>query len=309
MTTEPNRPEGSSVLVAYAMLTLTMVFWAGNLTLGRWASGTIPPITLTFLRWSGAALLLLPFAWSALVKDAATIRANLKILLLLAIPGTGLFNTLQYIALTDTTASNGAIINSATPTMIVLMNFFMNREPISARQLLGIAISTLGVLCVLSKGSLETLSEFSVHTGDLVMLAALGLWAYYSVLLIRRPKISFLSFIFFAYAVAAVLNAGLAAIELALGAKLTWSFEAAAAVTYIAIFPSLLAFMFYSRAVEILGANRAGPTMHLMPVFTIILATTFLGESFGVHHATGLALILLGIYVTSVNSKTNIEGA
>lgn len=284
---------------AYGLLTLTMLFWAGNYTIGRWADGHIPPVTLAFLRWLGAALILLPFAWPAVWAERVVLKSNLRIFLILGVTGTGLFNTLQYIALTDTTATNAGIINSAAPVMIVVLSLIVNRERLSRLQLLGVLLSTLGVLVVMSKGSLETLRSLSFRGGDVVMLAAMVLWAVYSVWLTQRPKMPVLAFAFVLYAIAAALNAPLSTLELLHGAEITWSPATVSAIVYTAIFPSLLAYLFYNRGVQILGPARASPFMHLVPVFTVVLAVAFLGETVQAYHGAGLALILFGIWLAT----------
>ena len=286
-------------LAAYVLLTLTMLFWAGNYTVGRWASGNIPPVTLSFLRWTGAALLMLPFVWSTLSDEWETIRKKIGILLVLGVTGSGLFNTLQYIALTDTTATNAGIINSSAPIMIVLMSFALNREVLSLRQISGVILSTLGVLCILSQGTLGSLLSLSFRTGDVVMLSAMVIWAIYTVLLVKRPVMSALAFAFVIYAIAALLNAPLSALELLSGTTMSWTAANFAAVAYTAIFPSFLAYLFYNRGVEILGPGRASPFMHLVPVFTILFSAVFLGEQFAIQHALGLTLILAGIYLAA----------
>lgn len=284
---------------AYLLLTLTMLFWAGNYTVGRWAAGHVPPVTLSFLRWTGAMFLVLPLAWRDLKADGATIRANWRMLLLLGIVGSGLFNTLQYIALTGTTATSAGIINSASPVMIAMMSFALNGETVRPGQILGIAFSLLGVLTVLAKGSLETLASFSFNTGDLVMLGAMVLWALYTALLQKRPPIAGLSFAAVTYVIAAALNAPLSAAELSGGASLDVSPASLMAIAYTAVFPSFLAYMFFNRGIEIIGPTKGGAFMHLVPLFTALLALVFLGEAPQAYHIVGVGLILSGIWLAA----------
>jgi len=284
---------------AYIALTLTMLFWAGNYTLGRWANGHVPPVTLAFLRWTGATLLILPLAWPHLKKDWLHIRENWLILLFLGITGSGLFNTLQYIALTETTATNAGIVNSSAPILIVLMSWLINRERIHAKQAVGIGVSLIGVMCVLSRGDAQALSNLSFNPGDLTMLIAMVVWSLYTALLSKRPPITIFSFACVIYLVAALLNAGLAVVEVAHGKEVVWSIASVSAIVYTIIFPSFLAYLFFNRAVEILGPSRASPFMHLVPFFTIVLAIIFLGEDVRLYHGVGLFLILLGIWLTT----------
>lgn len=284
---------------AYLLLSLTMLFWAGNYTIGRWAAGHVPPVTLAFLRWSGAALLVLPLAWSSLRRDWPAIRANLPVILALGLTGAGLFNTLQYIALTGTTATNAGIINSAAPAMIALLSFALNGESVRPVQALGIACSLLGVLTIVAKGSMSMLAALEISRGDLVMLGAVVIWAVYTALLDKRPAIHVLSFAAVTYMIAALLNAALVVLETASGARIAWSLPAGAAIAYTAVFPSFLAYLFFNRGVEIIGPTRAGAFMHLVPLFTVALAVAFLGEQPAPYHAAGLVLILGGVWLAA----------
>ncbi len=284
---------------AYLLLTLTMLFWAGNYTIGRWAAGHVPPVTLAFLRWTGAALLVLPLAWRHVGREWGTIKANLPILLALGVTGAGLFNTLQYIALTGTTATNAGIINSSSPVMIAILSYLLNGERVRPVQVLGIAISLAGVLTVMAKGNVAALTAFEINRGDLVMLGAMAIWALYTALLDKRPAMHVLAFAAVTYVIAAIVNAGLAAIELDTGAMVDWSATSIAAITYTAVFPSFLAYLFFNRGVEIIGPTRAGAFMHLVPLFTVVLAMLFLGEKPALYHAAGLAMVLAGVWMAA----------
>lgn len=284
---------------AYLLLTLTMLFWAGNFVVGRWAAGNVPPVTLAFLRWSGAAALIVPLAWRALRADWPTLRANAGIVLGLGLLGSGLFNTLQYLALTETTAVNAAILQSAGPALIALAGFLIQRERAEPNALVGIAVSLAGVLMVVAQGSWQTLAQLSLNRGDLVMLAAMVIWALYTVLLARRPAVDPLAFAAATYIIAALINLPLAAGEHWLGARIAHSQGAWLAIAYTAIFPSLLAYLFFNRGVEIVGATKAGVTMNLVPLFAAVLAMALLGEQPGLHHAFGFALILAGVWLAS----------
>lgn len=284
---------------ASVFLTFTMLFWAGNFTIGRWAAGTIPPVTLAALRWSGAALLILVFARRHLMRDWPVIRANLPVLLLLGVTGSGMFNTLQYVALTHTTAIGAGIINSTSPVMIAVVSYLVNGERVTARQMAGITVSLAGVLVVLGKGDAITLTRLAFNVGDLIMLGAMAVWALYTAMLDKRPPINMVSFAAVTFVIAAVLNVPLAAIELASGAPVSPSSKALAAIAYIAIFPSFLAYLLFNRGVEIIGPTRAGAFMHLVPLFTAVLAILFLGEQFAAYHALALALILSGVWLAA----------
>ncbi len=284
---------------AAIFLTFTMLFWAGNFTLGRWIAGTIPPFTLTALRWTGAAALILALAWRHVVRDWPVVRANAPILLLLGIVGSGSFNALQYLALGYTTATNAGIINSTSPVMIAAVSFLLNGERASPRQVVGIAVSFLGVLVVLTRGDAANLARLAFNVGDLIMLGAMVIWAVYTALLDKRPPISGFSFVAVSFAIAAAINIPIAIVEQMLGARMVVGPSSLAVVAYTAIFPSVLAYLMFNRGVEIIGPTRAGAFMHLVPLFTAGLAIAFLGEQPAVHHALGLALILSGVWLAA----------
>lgn len=295
-----------TTLNATLFLSLTMLFWAGNHVVGRWLGGHMPPVTLACLRWIGATALLAPFAWGYLRDDWEAVRSRLPFLILLGVLGVGLFNTLQYIALVHTTATSSAILNSSGPVLIVVLGAVMLRQKVDALQMTGIGISLLGVLIVIGKGDPRALFAMAFNVGDVIMLGAVALWAVYTVLLQGRPKVHALSFALVTYFVAAVLNTPIALVELALGAGFDMTPGMWAGIAYIVVLPSLLANLLYNRGVEIIGASRAGVFMHLVPMFTAVLAMVFLGEQPAPFHALGFALILAGVWL---GSRQQVDGA
>lgn len=284
---------------AYLFLTLTMLFWAGNYVVGRAAAGHVPPVTLAFFRWVGATLLILPIAWPHLMRDLPEIRKSFGALLLLGVLGCGLFNTLQFIALTQTTATSAGVINASAPAMIALLSFFVNGERVRVWQVAGIALSFAGVVGVMTHGDPASLIGLAFNFGDLIMLIATMIWALYTVLLLRRPKLHVLSFVAFTYAIGALVNAGLATIELGSGAQVDWSLHSVASITYTTFFAAFVAYLLFSRGVEIIGPTRAGAFMYLVPFFTVLLAFAFLGERPQLFHVAGLSLIMAGVWLTA----------
>ena len=280
---------------AALLLTLTTLSWAGNMTIGRWIAGKVPPMTLAYLRWTGATLLILPLAWPHVKREWPIICANLPALLILGITGSGLFNTLQYLALVHTTATTAGIIYSSGPIMIVVMSYFLNGERISLLQAAGIATSLLGVLTVITRGAPLTIISLDINNGDVVMLTAVAIWAFYTAYLTRRPMLHPLTFAAFTFAVASIVNLPLSGIELASGAHFELTWQTVPAIAYTAIFPSFLSYLFYNRGVELIGPARAGAYLHLVPLFAAALAITLLGERPGLYHLAGFALILLGV--------------
>lgn len=293
----PSRFSSASPATAYLFLILTMALWAGNHILGRWAHGHIPPMTLAFLRWTLAAVLMFPFAYSAIRADWPVIRQNWQRMLLLGFMGSGIYNTLQYIALTETTATNAAILNSWGPILIVLAGSAIFGERLRAMQIIGMIVSLVGVGVVVLQGEFVRIYSLAFNRGDLVMLFATGVWALYTALLRTRPHISTMSFAGVTYVIAGFVNLPLAAWEYADGQVMEITAETIAAVLYAGVLASLVAYFFYARSVEIIGANRTGVFIHLIPLFTSVLAFLLLGESPALYHAVGFPLILAGVFL------------
>ena len=288
----------------YLLLTLTPLFWSVNWIVGRGLHHEIPPMAMTFFRWLFAIAILAPFALRHVRRDWAVISRHWRTMLGLGALGIGLHNALAYLGLNYTTATNGVILNSFIPVMIVTIAWVFLRERLAPWQIAGLAISLAGVLAILSQGSLETLAAFRLNGGDLLVILSMAMWSTYTVALRWRPSgLHPLSFLFVLAVIgdACVLPLWLG--EMALGHRPDWTLEAFAAFVAVALFSSVLAYIFWNRGVEQVGASVAGLFVHLMPVFGVLLAWVFLGETLGWHHVAGIALILAGIWVTSRTAR------
>ncbi|MEO8508037.1 MAG: DMT family transporter [Betaproteobacteria bacterium] len=284
----------------YLLLTLTPLFWACNWIIGRGLHSDIPPMAMTFFRWLFAILILAPFAWPHVRRDWPTLRANWKLMLLLGAVGVGTHNCLAYLGLNYTTATNGVILNSFIPVMIVTISWVFLRERLTPPQITGVAISLTGVLAILSEGSLQTLLNFRLNAGDLFIILSMAMWSVYTIMLRWKPAgLNVMSFLFVVAVIGNTCVLPLWLIEMALGYHLNWSWTNLAALLAVALFSSVLAYLFWNRGVEEVGANVAGLFVHLMPVFGIVLAWLFLGERLAPFHVAGIALILAGIWLTS----------
>ena len=284
----------------YLLLTLTPFFWSCNWIIGRALHEDMPPMALTFFRWLLASLVLTPFVVSKLARDWPTIRAHWRTMALLGSIGIALHNAIAYIGLNYTTATNGVVLNSFIPVMIIAMAWAFFGERLTRVQLLGVAVSLVGVLAILSGGSLATLARVRLNAGDLCVILAMAMWSLYTVLLRRRPLgLDRLSFLFVLAIVGVVIMLPLWLGETLLIRSPVWSARAFAALIGVAIFSSVLAYIFWNRGVELLGPAVAGLFVHLMPVFGALLAWLFLGERLEAYHLAGMALILTGIAVTS----------
>jgi drug/metabolite transporter (DMT)-like permease len=284
---------------AYLLLILVMLSWAGNSVVARGIHESIPPIALAWLRWTIAFLLTLPFAWTQLRRDWPVIRANLRILALLGAMGTGTFIALYYYGISKTSAINALVINSAVPILIPIAAFALYRDRISRVQALGIPLSLLGVFIVLFKGDLGVLASWDLNEGDLWVLLAMAVWALYTALLRKQPRIHWLSFATITFFCASMINLPIFIGEHLLFRQIHWTPEGILGIAYVSTLPSAVAQIFYIRGVELIGANRAGVFIHLVPMFGAIMAILFLGETLHWYHLGGFALILGGVFMAS----------
>lgn len=261
----------------------------------------LPPITMAEMRWSLALLLILPFLLPRLRLHWATIRKYWKRLSAMAILSVASFNTLIYIGLTQTTATNATLLQSAVPIVILLVTGLCLREVVSLRQWGGVICSLAGVLTLITAGHLETLLHLSINQGDLWILGAVVSWALYSISLRWKP-VELDGFTFFGVTVivGVIVLLPLTIIELQTAAAPAWSASSIATIIYMAICPSILAYIFWNKGVAELGAPKAGLFIHLMPLFGIILSAIFLGEAIHSYHMIGMLLIFAGIYLAVV---------
>lgn len=293
----------------YVLLSLVSLFWAGNIVFGRYVVGHFPPVSLAWMRWAIAFLLLLPFAWRAMKADWPIALRHLPILLVLALTGITLFNTMAYHGLETTSALNALLIQSTGPLMIAFWSLVLNRDRLSLGQAGGIALSLLGVLTIICRGDPAVLMRIEFAEGDLWIVAAMVIYGIYSSLLARRPAMSQLGFLGYTLGFGAIMLTPIFATERALGAPLTFDTVALAAIAYVAIFPSVLAYLFFNRGVQLIGPNRAAPFFHLMPVFGSGLAILFLGEQPHLYHAAGYALVLAGIAIATIWAPRRVTPA
>jgi drug/metabolite transporter (DMT)-like permease len=283
----------------YLLLCITALCWAGNAVVGRLAAGHIPPVTLSFLRWSLAFLLILPLAWKHLVDDWVAIRSHLTIMVILSITGIGAFNTLQYWALEHTEALNTLLLQSAGPLFVAVWSLILLGDRLTPAQAGGIVVSLTGVLVILLHGDVTTLANIEFNQGDLIFTAALAIFGLYSVLSLKRPQIHGLSFVGFTFGCGAASLIPFLIVELFSRPVMQLDAPNLLTLFYVAVFPSTIAYLCFNRGVQLIGANRATPFFHVVPVFGSIMAIVFLGERPRLFHFVGFALVLIGVYVAS----------
>jgi len=286
----------------YVLLSLTALFWSGNWVIGRAfvSDGEIPPVALAWWRWAIALIAMLPFALPQILRYRVTLWQQRKIVLALGLIGTGFHNLLSYVGLQYTTATNGVMLNSAIPVLIILLGVLFFRQSVSSKQLLGVAVSLAGVLTILSKGHPEALGTLQFNRGDLIVLGSMMLWALYTLLLKWRPDgVPGIALLAVCASIGLIGMTPVYGWEIASGKAIQWSFGVVAALLYLGLFPSFVGYIFWNRGVEEVGANVAGLFVHLMPVFVSLLAWLFLGERMFWFHLVGIALIFAGIYLTT----------
>ena len=287
----------------YILLTLTPLFWAGNAIVGRAAAGHIPPMTLSFLRWAIAFLILLPFGWRHLRSDWPAIRGRLGFMVVLAISGIGVFNTLQYWALQYTTALNVLLMQSALPLFVALWSLALLGIRLSWAQSLGIGVSLFGVLMILLQGNLLSVAALSLNKGDAGFALALVIFGYYSTMQVKRPQMHALSFLLFTFGIGTLFVLPLAAWEIVSEPLMRLTPATLASIVYVSVFPSILSYLCFNRGVALIGGNRAAPFFHLIPLFGSVLAIGLLGERPQWFHAVGYVLVLCGIAIAARKPK------
>ena len=285
----------------YLLLSLTSLFWSLNWVIGRAIVGHVSPFTLACIRWIVAVAVMLPVAWPELRAHWPAVRRHWRTIVWLGFWGTGLHNVFAYYGLQYTTATNGAILNSSIPVMIIILGWLLYRDTITRVQAFGVAVSALGVFAILTRGDPTVLADMSLNKGDLIVLTGMVFWAAYTIFLRMKPRdLSGLAMLAACGCVGVTLLVPLAAFELLfLGGRVELTGATMAAMLYVGVFPSFVGYVFWNRAVAEVGSNVAGIFVHLMPAFVSLLAWMFLGERIYLFHIAGIALILAGITLTT----------
>ncbi len=287
------------VWVAYLILPIAGLCWGGNIVLARGVIHILPPVAFAFWRWTLAFLLLLPFAWRHARRDWPVARAGWKAMLTLGFTGIAGFNTLLYTAVHTTTAINGALIQTTMPGFIILMSVTVFGEKVTVRQWTGAAACVFGAALVVLHGDPTALYKLDFAFGDLLMVVAVVLYGIYSLLLGRRPPVHPLSLMVYTFAIGAAGLFPLYLWELLRTGGFAVTVEAALSIGYVALFPSIVAYFCWNRGIDIIGPNRGGLFICLIPVFASILAIAFLGEALRAYHIGGMLMILAGMFIFS----------
>lgn len=288
---------------AYILLLLTTLFWGGNAIAGKLAVGHVSPMLLTTARWSIACLVLAAIGWRRLRVDWPILRRRLVFLTVLSTAGFAVFNIALYSALLFTSAINVSIEQAGMPMLIFVANFILFRLRVAWAQIVGFVVSLAGVALTAAHGEPARLLDLDVNFGDARMLIALVVYAGYTVALRFRPAVHWQSLMIVMCGAAAISSAPFAVAEYVHGAAVLPDAQGWAVIGYTALFPSILAQVFYIRGVELIGANRAGLFINLVPIFGTLLAIALLGETFYLYHAVAMAMVLGGIAVAEMGGR------
>lgn len=288
---------------AYILLMLTALFWGGNAVAGKLAVGHISPMVLTSARWLLMCLAMLAIGWPRLKADWQAVRNNWLLLSALGFVGFTLFTIALYVALIYTTAINVSIEQAGMPMLIFLLNFLFFRAKASWIQIVGLILSIAGVVLVACHGEPARLLTLDFNIGDAIMLVGVIVYAGYTVALRYKPAIHWKSLMIVLSGSAFVTSLPFLFAENALGATFVPDTQGWLVLAYVLAFPSILAQIFYVRGVELIGANRAGLFINMVPIFGTLLSILLLNERFQLYHALALALVFGGIWLAEANAR------
>ena len=287
--------------IAYIFLILATLFWSGNFIVGKAASlFEIPPFTLNFYRWLFAWLILAPFTLKEILKKKQYILSNIKLILILGITSITIFNSIVYYSLNFTQVISGVLMISTIPVMIIFFCWVFKIEKTNFYQILGGIFSLFGVVVIITNADLGKLLNLNFNKGDLWMVVAMFSWAMYSALLRKKKfELSHISFLQTIITAGLILLFPAYLLEMSLGYNLNIHIPFILTLSYVVIFPGLASFFFWIKGISIIGSNRAGIFLHLMPIFSTLLAILIFKEKFMVYHFIGAVLIITGILLSS----------
>ena len=290
---------------AYLMLVCATLFWAGNFMVGKFAFLTnIPPMSLVFYRWSLVWLILLPFTFKEIIRSKDIILKNLPLLLFLALTSVGLFNSFTYLSLVYTQVINASLFNTAIPAIIILLCFLFKIEKTNKYQILGLIISVIGILSIITKLNLEIILSLNFNKGDLIMIGGVITWGLYSSFLKRKTfTLPLLTLVHVLCSFGLIFIFPQFIYEFSQGQKIDLNIDLFYILIFLALFPSIGSYYCWAGAVSIIGANRAGIFLSLIPLFSTIMAIFFYKEQFQFFHLIGAILIILGLFLSNKEVK------
>jgi drug/metabolite transporter (DMT)-like permease len=293
--------------LAYLLLVLTTLFWSGNFIVGKAASTyEIPPFTLNFYRWLFAGLILLPFTIKEILQKKNYIFSNIGFYIILGITSITIFNSAVYYSLYYMQVISGVLMISTIPVWIMFISSILGIEKTNKFQILGVLLSLIGVIFIITKSDLDIIKNLDFNKGDLIMASGMFAWALYSALLKKKThQISQIALLEVVIIAGLLFLIPVYVLEIKFGNPLTIHKPFILTLTYVVLLPGLAAFFFWIKGISIIGANRAGVFLHLMPVFGAAMAIVFFKEKFMIYHFLGAIFIISGITLSNKKMKKN----
>ena len=293
----------STSLKAAIFLCFASLFWSGNFVIGRFSSleNIVSPLSLAFYRWVIAFLILTPFCLQKAVKELPLLKKQPGMIFLIILTGPTLFNTLVYLGLTATTVINSLLIISTTPMLIILFNKLLYKAQTNIFQMIGIFISLIGVCYVIAKGSFQNIFDSEFYFGDLFILLAVTSWALYSIFLKKNETgVSGFSFLYLSFVFTVILLFPVYLYDIFIQDNfINIDQKTLLVIGYTGIFPSIISYMCWNTGVALIGPNKSGPFLHLMPIFGGILAFLVFRETLEIYHYAGILSVIIGIIITN----------
>ncbi len=290
------RKFGETRAVVVLFFLLPPLFWAGNFIVGRAVRDEIPPVTLSFARWVLASLILLPFSYKIILKEYRAYIENWQLTLITSVTGFAAFNSLIYLGLQSTPATNGTILNAFIPILISLFGALFFGLSVTWRLSVGILLSLCGILTIVSAGDWNNLLALNINQGDFIIFIAMICWAIYTIGLKQiPPSLNRIGMMSVQMLIAVIILLPFYFWELGTGALPVWNLHSILSLLYIGVVPSIGAFLLYMQCVKLLGPAKASLSIHLIPVFGALLSALFLDEFVQIYHLWGIILIFMGI--------------
>ena len=290
---------------AYLYLFLTVTFWAGNFIVGKLASFyDVPPFSLNFYRWFFAWLILAPFTITEIIKKKEYIFKNYKLFIILGVTSITIFNSIVYYSLNFTQVISGVLMISTIPVMIMLFSSILNIEKTNIFQIIGVIFSFAGVIMIITKADIQILKNLDFNKGDITMVVAMFSWALYSTLLKRQKyEISQISLLQVVITFGLLFLIPIYFIEYQIGSRIILEKPFILILSYVVLFPGLASFLLWIKGISLIGANRSGVFLHLMPILSAIMAMIFFNEKFMFYHMLGACFIITGILLSNKKLK------
>ena len=292
---------------AYVMLTVCALFWSGNFIVGKFATlYEVPPLTLNFFRWLIVWFILVPFAFRDIIKNIKIIKKNFYSILLMSITSISIFNSVVYYSLNFTGVLNGALMISTIPVLIIFISLIFKIEKINGTQILGLMLSITGVITIITKLEFGKLVSLDLNKGDLGLLIAMLSWAIYSTMLkTHKTGLKYLTFMSVIVSIGLIFLFPQFLFELNNQQIIKFNIIVFLITGYVVLFAGLGSYILWNKAVIIVGPNKAGIFLHLMPVFSSFMAIFLLNERLMNFHVIGAIIIIIGIYLSS--KKSNLK--